>query len=61
MNEIMREKILRNLELNSRIDLHDLAIMLDVNELDLVNEINQMEKEKIICGYHTLINWDNTI
>ncbi len=60
MNEIMREKILRNLELNSRIDLHDLAIMLDVNELDLVNEINQMEKEKIICGYHTLINWDNT-
>ena len=19
-----------------------------------------MEKEKIICGYHTLINWDNT-
>lgn len=60
MNEIMREKILRNLEINSRIDLHDLAIMLDVNELDLVNEINQMEKEKIICGYHTLINWDNT-
>lgn len=60
MNEIIREKILRNLELNSRIDLHDLAIMLDVNELDLVNEINQMEKEKIICGYHTLINWDNT-
>lgn len=60
MNEIMREKILRNLEFNSRIDLHDLAIMLDVNELDLVNEINQMEKEKIICGYHTLINWDNT-
>lgn len=60
MNEIMREKILRNLELNSRIDLHDLAIMLDVNELDLVNEINQLEKEKVICGYHTLINWDNT-
>lgn len=60
MNEIIREKILRNLELNSRIDLHDLAIMLDVNELDLLNEINQMEKEKIICGYHTLINWDNT-
>lgn len=60
MNEIMREKILRNLELNSRIDLHDLAIMLDVNELDLVNEINQLEKEKVICGYHTPINWDNT-
>lgn len=56
----IREKILRNLELNSRIDLHDLAIMLDVNEAELANEIADMEAEKIICGYHTLINWDNT-
>ena len=23
-------------------------------------EIAEMEKEHIICGYHTLINWDNT-
>ena len=37
MNEIMREKILRNLETNSRIDLHDLAIMLGVSESDLAN------------------------
>ncbi|MCI5583238.1 MAG: Lrp/AsnC family transcriptional regulator [Anaeroplasma sp.] len=60
MNEIIREKILRNLETNSRIDLHDLAIMLDCDEVDLVNEVSKMEQEKIICGYHTLINWDNT-
>ena len=60
MNEALREKILRNLELNSKIDLHDLAIMLDVNEADLANEVAKMEEEKIICGYHTLINWDNT-
>ena len=53
-------KILRNLETNSRIDLHDLAIMLDCDEVDLVNEVSKMEQEKIICGYHTLINWDNT-
>lgn len=56
----MREKILQILEKNSRIDLHDLAIMLDMNEVDLANEIAEMEKENIICGYHTLINWDNT-
>ena len=24
------------------------------------NEIAQMEKEKIICGYHTLIDWEKT-
>lgn len=61
MNEGLREKILRNLETNSRINLHDLAIMLDINEIDLVNEIAKMEEEKIICGYHTLIDWDKTL
>ena len=60
MNETMREKILRNLESNSRIDLHDLSIMLGIKEADLANEIQKMEDEKIICGYTTLINWDNT-
>ena len=60
MNDLMREKILRNLETNARINVCDLAIMLDCSEVELVNEINKMEKEKIICGYHTLINWDNT-
>ena len=48
------------LEKNSRIDLKDMAIMLDVDEVTLANEIAEMEKEHIICGYHTLINWDNT-
>ena len=26
----------------------------------VANEIADMEKEKIICGYHTLIDWDKT-
>lgn len=56
----MREKILHLIEKNSRIDLHDAAVMLGMSEVDLANEIALMEKEKIICGYHTLINWDNT-
>ena len=34
--------------------------MLGISEVDLANEIAKMEEEKIICGYHTLINWDNT-
>ena len=60
MNDLMREKILRNLETNSRIDLHDLAIMMGVSEAEVANEVAQMEDEHIICGYTTLINWDNT-
>ncbi|MBQ1208060.1 MAG: Lrp/AsnC family transcriptional regulator [Lachnospiraceae bacterium] len=56
----MRNEILKMLEKNSRIELKDMAIMLDMDEVALANEIAQMEKEHIICGYHTLINWDNT-
>ena len=56
----MREKILSIIEKNSRIDLKDMAVMLGVSEVEVANEIADMEKEKVICGYHTLINWDNT-
>ena len=44
MNDLMREKILRNLESNSRIDLHDLAIMMGVEEAVVANEVAQMER-----------------
>ena len=56
----MREKILAINEKNSRIDLKDLAALLGESEAAVANEIAEMEKENIICGYHTMINWDNT-
>ncbi len=56
----MREKILAVIEKNSRIDLKDLAALLGEDEAAVANEIADMEKENIICGYHTMINWDNT-
>ena len=56
----MREKILKAIEKNSRIDLKELAIMLGEDEINVVNEIAAMEAEGIICGYHTLIDWDKT-
>ena len=54
----MREKILAIMEKNSRIDIKDLAVLLGESEVAVANEIADMEKENIICGYHTLINWD---
>ena len=57
---MMREQILTFLERNSRIDLKELAILLGSDEAVIANEIQQMEKEGIICGYHTLIDWDKT-
>ena len=58
--ENLRTEILRYLETNSRVDLKELAVLLGTNEAEVANEIADMEKEKIICGYHTLINWDKT-
>lgn len=56
----MREQILTFLEKNSKIDLQELAILLGSSEAVIANEVAQMEKEQIICGYHTLIDWDKT-
>ena len=56
----MREKILAVIEKNSRIDLADLAKLLGESEIAIANEIADMEKEHVICGSHTLINWDRT-
>lgn len=53
-----RRAILNYIEKNSKADLGDLAIMLGTDEVTIANEIQDMEKEQIICGYHTLIDWD---
>ncbi len=54
----MREKILSVIEKNSRIDLKELAIILGEDEIAVAETMAQMEEEGIICGYHTLIDWD---
>ena len=54
----MREEILNFIEKNSRIDLKEVAVCLGMTEVDVANELAAMESEGIICGYHTLIDWD---
>ena len=54
----MREQILTFLEKNSRIDPKELAVLLGSDEVTIMNEIAKMEEEKVICGYHTLIDWE---
>lgn len=56
----MRRELLKIIEKNSRIDINDLAKMLGVSEIDVANELASLEKENIICGYLTLIDWDKT-
>ncbi len=56
----IREELLRIIEKNSRMDLKDLAVILGASEIDIVNELQKLEEEGIICGYHTMINWEKT-
>lgn len=56
----IREEILSTIEKNSRIDLGELAIRLGREEGEIANIMQNMEQEGIICGYHTMIDWDKT-
>jgi len=56
----IREEILSTIEKNSRIDLGELAIRLGKEEVEIANIMSNMEEEGIICGYHTMIDWDKT-
>ncbi|MDY6304562.1 MAG: Lrp/AsnC family transcriptional regulator [Oribacterium sp.] len=56
----MRDKILAIIEKNARLSVKDIAALLGEDEAKVSAEIEAMENEGIICGYHTLINWDKT-
>ena len=55
-----KEMLLSLLETNARYDTRDLADILLEDEESVIHTMKDMEKKKIICGYHTIINWDKT-
>lgn len=54
----MRKKILDLLKHNAKLSVKEIAIMLALPVDQVAREINIMEQEKIILGYHTMINWE---
>ena len=56
----MREELLSLIEKNSKMSLKELAVLLGADELEIANEMEALEKEGVICGYHTLVDWDKT-
>ena len=57
MNEL-KEKILRAIAKDSKIAAEELAIRLGCSKEELITAIAEMEADKVICGYPTLIDWD---
>ncbi len=56
----MRKQILDAISRNGRFSTEDLAALLATDKETVEKYIKEMEDEGVICGYPTLINWDNT-
>lgn len=56
----MKNKILKLLENNSRLTADEIAVMIGQEVAVVQSVIKDLESTQVICGYHTLINWDHT-
>ena len=60
----MRGQILQLLAKNSKMTLEEIAEKIEdvegITPEEVAKEIKYMEDSRVICGYNTLINWDNT-
>ncbi|MBE5946782.1 MAG: Lrp/AsnC family transcriptional regulator [Lachnospiraceae bacterium] len=54
----MNIDVLKLLENDSKLSVKDIASMLGLDEAAVAADIKAMEEGKIICGYHTMIDWD---
>ena len=53
-------RLLNIIEKNARAEITDLAAILNETEKDVADKLTDLETANIICGYHTVINWDKT-
>ncbi|MBS5371464.1 MAG: AsnC family protein, partial [Coprobacillus cateniformis] len=57
----MEDKLLLSLlQRNARMKITDLAAALDETEDDVIEKLSDLEIQKVICVYHTIINFDLT-
>ena len=57
MDENLLLSLMRN---NAKMEVTDLAAALNETEDNVEKTIKELEDNNVICGYHTLINWDKT-
>ncbi len=54
------DKILKLLEEDATLTAHQLSVMLNKEEGDIKKSIEAYEKDGVILGYKTIIDWDKT-
>lgn len=57
---LLKNKILELLEKDSKISSQDISAILNEDISLIEKSICELEADKVICGYHTLINWEKT-
>lgn len=60
MKENQELKLVELLSKNAHLSSSDLAMALNEDEKDVVQTVARLEKEGVLLGYHTLVNWDKT-
>lgn len=56
----MDYKILNALQKDAKITTKALSSFTGKNEDAITKEIDQLEKDGVICGYHAFVNWEKT-
>lgn len=51
-------KLLDLIAENAKLTTEQLAVMLQISEEEVINQIKQYEKDGIIKGYKAIVNWD---
>jgi len=54
----MKKELLGLIEHNAKISIEEIAEELNANVNEVVSLIAELEANKVICGYDTIINWD---
>ena len=54
----MKTKILESLEKNAKLSAKEIAEELNASQEEVEALIAELEADKVICGYSTIINWD---
>ena len=52
------KELLNLIEKNARFETKDLAALLNEEEGQVDEQLRQLEKDNVIAGYHTIINWE---
>ena len=58
MNKEFQMKLLSLIERDSKLSTEQLAELLCCDIATVEHALSALENQQIICGYHTLINWD---